>query len=152
MDVINVTKAIEFVMSCCNPDGGFGNSSKYLSHLQNVTSLMIFNSFSRVLYRIEASRGESCWIDLLLRWISVVDTATASHRHGETLLVVMWASAAERRLKWAAGETARCVLFVVGFILAHHHGTPALDQLRSAGAIHSIVPRQWDRRFQRSHR
>lgn len=24
MDVINATKAIEFVMSCCNPDGGFG--------------------------------------------------------------------------------------------------------------------------------
>lgn len=59
MDVINLPKAIEFVMSCCNPDGGFGSKPHAESHAGLIYCCVGFLSLTQQLHRIDAEK--LCW-------------------------------------------------------------------------------------------
>lgn len=51
MDAINVSKAVDFVMSCCNADGGFGSKPNSESHAGMIYCCVGFLSItSRILY------------------------------------------------------------------------------------------------------
>lgn len=64
-------------------------------------------------HRIKTSCRKSCRFNLLLRWISIDNTAIASHWHGEIVLVAMRASATKWRFEWSPWEAPRCLLFMV---------------------------------------
>lgn len=59
MDVINLPKAIEFVMSCCNADGGFGSKPNAESHAGLIYCCVGFLSITKQLHRIDTEK--LCW-------------------------------------------------------------------------------------------
>lgn len=59
MDVINLEKAIDFVMSCCNADGGFGSKPNAESHAGLIYCCVGFLSITQQLHRLDTEK--LCW-------------------------------------------------------------------------------------------
>lgn len=59
LDVINLEKAIDFVMSCCNADGGFGSKPNAESHAGLIYCCVGFLSITHQLHRIDTEK--LCW-------------------------------------------------------------------------------------------
>lgn len=93
-----------------------------------------------------------CRTHLLLRGFLIAHTKSAFAGRGQVGLVALRAPTALGRTQWSPRETARCMLLLVGALLADHYGSFALDQFREAAAVHSLLPGYRDRRLLRSHR
>lgn len=59
MDSINLNKAIDFVMSCCNADGGFGSRPNAESHAGLIYCCVGFLSITKQLHRLDMEK--LCW-------------------------------------------------------------------------------------------
>lgn len=57
--VINVDKAVDFVMSCCNADGGFGSKPNAESHAGLIYCCVAFLSVTHHLHRVDSEK--LCW-------------------------------------------------------------------------------------------
>lgn len=59
LSVIHMDKAVEFVMSCCNADGGFGSKPNAESHAGLIYCCVGFLSITRQLHRLDVEK--LCW-------------------------------------------------------------------------------------------
>lgn len=59
LDVINIPKAVDFVMSCCNADGGFGSRPNAESHAGLIYCCVGFLSVTHQLHRLDDEK--LCW-------------------------------------------------------------------------------------------
>lgn len=59
LDVINLPKAVEFVMSCCNADGGFGSRPNAESHAGLIYCCVGFLSITNHLHLLDTEK--LCW-------------------------------------------------------------------------------------------
>lgn len=57
--VIHMDKAVEFVMSCCNADGGFGSKPNAESHAGLIYCCVGFLSVTQQLHRLDVEK--LCW-------------------------------------------------------------------------------------------
>ncbi|KAL1380452.1 hypothetical protein pipiens_014186 [Culex pipiens pipiens] len=56
MSVINLDKAVDFVMSCCNSDGGFGSKPNAESHAGLIYCCVGFLSITDQLHRLDCEK------------------------------------------------------------------------------------------------
>lgn len=56
---INVDRAVDFVMSCCNADGGFGSKPNAESHAGLIYCCVAFLSVTHQLHRLDSEK--LCW-------------------------------------------------------------------------------------------
>lgn len=56
LDVVNVDKAVEFVLSCCNSDGGFGSKPYAESHAGLIYCCVGFLSITNNLHRLDCEK------------------------------------------------------------------------------------------------
>lgn len=68
-----------------------------------------------------------CRSHLLLRWIPINYQTFAPSRFGETMLVAVRTSIAQRRPEWKTRKITWCLLFMVGAVLVDNYGPFALD-------------------------
>lgn len=142
MDAINVDKAVEFVKSCMNFDGGFGSRPLSESHAGLVYCCVGFLSVTNRLDLIEADK---------LGWWLCERQLPSGGLNGNNYNIPhskIFQSLSFR----SSGEVARRLLLLVGVIVARYNREASLDRREGSGDVRTRVSGHGDGRLQRQAR